>query len=109
MVGMLSQLPAEVDVEGHVKAIVLGIAPRSGAAGSQSNVSLASTFSAGMWSVAQAGSMTAGILMPPGVYATNNWAGPTAVPVLQQPNSNGAGYTNAIGMNDGRYGRQRTH
>jgi hypothetical protein len=29
--GMLSQLPAEVDVEGHVKAIVLNLPRRDGA------------------------------------------------------------------------------
>jgi hypothetical protein len=76
--GLLSQLPAEVDVEGHVKTVVLGIVRTNGAA----------SMTAGFASMGAPGGMPMGMPpgMPPGAY------GAGAPAMLLPPPAGAAGY-----------------
>jgi hypothetical protein len=76
--GLLSQLPAEVDVEGHVKTVVLGIVRTNGAA----------SMTGGFGGMGAPGGMPSGMPggMPPGAY------GAGAPALLLPPPAGAAGY-----------------
>jgi hypothetical protein len=76
--GLLSQLPAEVDVEGHVKTVVLGIVRSSGAA------SLTAGFASMAAPSGMPNSSTGGMMAgaPPGAYGM---AAPAMMPPIGAP------------------------
>ena len=71
--GLLSQLPAEVDVEGHVKTVVLGINSTSAKQGSMAGQSSVAMSMPGGFAVAGMGQM-GGMIIPVGDYEAQQQA-----------------------------------
>jgi hypothetical protein len=84
--GLLSQLPSEVDVEGHVKTVVLGIVRTNGAASLTAGTGAAGGVPMGMPPGAVGAGAPALMLPPPAGY---NWQG-AGPPGMWQGGAHGA-------------------